>query len=55
MPYIGQFDDLVRGKDKSRSTQNQRSALVFSDGFVSCAVGIEGGVPGSRLQIHVPD
>ncbi len=42
MPYIDQFDGLLRTQDVGRRTQNIRTMAVFTDGLVICAVGVDG-------------
>jgi hypothetical protein len=42
MPYIDQFDGLLRAQDAGRRIQNIRTMAVFTDGLVVCAVGISG-------------
>jgi hypothetical protein len=43
MPYVDQFDQLRRAQDLGRVIRNVRTMVVFSDGLVVCAVGIDGG------------
>jgi hypothetical protein len=43
MPYVDQFDQLRRPQDLGRAIRNVRTMVVFSDGLVVCAVGIDGG------------
>jgi len=42
MPYIDQFDDLLRAQDNGQRIQNIRTMAVFTDGLVICAVGVDG-------------
>jgi hypothetical protein len=42
MPYIDQFDGLLRGQDAGQRIENIRTMAVFTDGLVICAVGISG-------------
>ena len=42
MPYVDQFDGLVRAQDASGRMRNVRTVAVFTDGIVICAVGVEG-------------
>jgi hypothetical protein len=42
MPYIDQFDDLLRAQDNGQRIQNVRTMAVFTDGLVICAVGVNG-------------
>jgi hypothetical protein len=43
MPYVDQFDQLRRAQDLGRAVRNIRTMVVFSDGLVVCAVGVDGG------------
>jgi hypothetical protein len=42
MPYVDQFDDLIRAQDAGRRMHNVRTIAVFTDGIVICAVGVDG-------------
>jgi hypothetical protein len=42
MPYIDQFDGLLRAQDTGRRMQSIRTIAVFTDGLVICAAGVNG-------------
>jgi hypothetical protein len=42
MPYVDQFDGLVRAQDAGGRMRNVRTIVVFTDGIVICAVGVDG-------------
>ena len=48
MPYVGQFDNLVRDRDRGHAVGFTRTIVVFTDGLAVCPVPVPGG--GSQLQ-----
>lgn len=45
MPYVGQFDNLVREQDRGHAIRFTRTIAVFTDGLVVCPVPVPGGSP----------
>jgi hypothetical protein len=48
VPYLGQFDNLVRDRDRGHAIGFTRTIVVFTDGLAVCPVPVPGG--GSLLQ-----
>jgi uncharacterized iron-regulated membrane protein len=48
VPYVGQFDNLVREQDRGHAVGFTRTIVVFTDGLAVCPVP----VPGGRSLLH---
>jgi hypothetical protein len=50
VPYIDQFDHLIRADERGRAIRSTRTIVVFDDGLVVCDVSVrEEGPPPSGL------
>jgi hypothetical protein len=43
VPYVGQFDNLVRDRDRGHAVRFTRTIVVFTDGLAVCPVPVPGG------------
>lgn len=50
MAYVGQFDNLVRERDRGHAVGFTRTIAVFSDGLAVCPVPVASGSSGLRQR-----
>jgi hypothetical protein len=45
VPYVGQFDNLIREQDRGHAVGFTRTIVVFTDGLAVCPIPAGGGSP----------